>query len=312
MSLKYGKTVILITLMILFVVQAQGLAPGRLTVYSTPSGALACIDTTYCDTTDATFIVSGNTWHSIVVTNKGYLPWSDYIFVTSDHSHMVNAILELNPSNTVLQVDIKPGSGTVCLDSDQCHANVGVFDSSGSTQFTGLSPGYHMISVWSPAGYQDYFTTVYVDLAKSIYVTIDLKPLITQETTIKPLVTPNGPKPSPASVWTPVQVGQLVVTEEQNKATVTIKQNEIITVRLQENPTTGNQWNLIATPGLNVISDKYVPLDTTGSLEGSGGTRVWDISGTATGEQKIEAVYKRSWEPVAGNESSFLLTVMVV
>jgi inhibitor of cysteine peptidase len=311
MSFKYGKIVILITLLLLLVVQVQGLAPGRLTIYSTPSGAVACIDTVYCDTTDATFMVSGNAWHSIVVTNKGYLPWTDYIFVTSGHSHMVNAILDLNPLKTVLQVDITPGSGTVCLDSDQCHANVGMFGSSGSTQFTGVSPGYHTISVWSPAGYQDYFTTVYVDLAKSTYVTIDLKPLIMPATTITPLVTPAIPKPSPASVLTPVKVGQLVVTEEQNKATVTIKQSDVIIVRLQENPTTGNQWNLITTPGLHVISDNYVPSDTTGNLEGSTGTRVWYISANAMGEQKIEAVYKRSWEPVTGNESNFLLTVIV-
>ena len=122
---------------------------------------------------------------------------------------------------------------------------------------------------------------------------------------------PVSQTPPPTPVGTPVQVGHLVVTEEQNKATVSVNQGSVITVRLQENPTTGYQWNLTTTPGLRVISDNYVPSDTTGKLVGSGGTRVWDISATATGEQKINAVYKRSWEPVTGNETSFLLTVMV-
>ncbi len=105
--------------------------------------------------------------------------------------------------------------------------------------------------------------------------------------------------------------GNLVVTQEQNKATVSVNQGSVITVKLQENPTTGYQWNLTTTPGLRVISDNYVPSDTTGKLSGSGGTHVWEISATAKGEQKINAVYMRSWEPVTGNETSFSMTVIV-
>ena len=124
---------------------------------------------------------------------------------------------------------------------------------------------------------------------------------------------PNPASPTPPStpVGTPLQAVNLVVTQEQNKASVSVNQGSVITVRLQENPTTGYQWNLTTTPGLRVISDNYVPSDTTGKLVGSGGTRIWEISATAKGEQKINAVYMRSWEPVTGNETSFLLTVRV-
>lgn len=190
MSFHYGKIVILITLLLLLVVQVQGLAPGRIVVYSTPSGAVACIDTVNCDTTNAFFTVSGNTWHSVVVTNKGYLPWSDTIFVVSDHTSVVNAELQLDPAVTVLQIEVTPGSGTICLDGSQCHQNVGAFGSSGTTQFTGVDQGYHTIMVWGPSGYQDYYTTVYVDLAKSTYVIINLKPLITPATPVTPVITP--------------------------------------------------------------------------------------------------------------------------
>jgi inhibitor of cysteine peptidase len=122
---------------------------------------------------------------------------------------------------------------------------------------------------------------------------------------------PAGTTPPPTPSGTPVQAGHLVVTQEQNKDTVSVNQGSVISVRLQENPTTGYQWNLTTTPGLRVISDNFVPSDTTGKLVGSGGTRIWDISATAKGEQKINAVYMRSWEPVTGNETSFLLTVSV-
>ncbi|MDO9034555.1 MAG: protease inhibitor I42 family protein [Methanoregula sp.] len=124
--------------------------------------------------------------------------------------------------------------------------------------------------------------------------------------------TGTGNTAGPTLPPTPVQASHLVVTQEQNKATVSVNPGSVITVRLQENPTTGYQWNLTTTPGLRVISDNYVPSDTTGKLVGSGGTRVWEISATAKGEQKINAFYMRSWEPVTGNETGFLLTVMVI
>lgn len=122
----------------------------------------------------------------------------------------------------------------------------------------------------------------------------------------------NGTLTRPATpVGTPIPVSHLVVTEEQNNDTVTASLNSIITVKLQENPTTGFQWNLTTTPGLQIKNDTYVPSDTTGKLIGSGGTHTWDITAVAIGEQKIEAVYKRSWEPANGNETTFSLTVMV-
>jgi len=117
--------------------------------------------------------------------------------------------------------------------------------------------------------------------------------------------------PQPTPVGTPVQVGHLVVTEEQNKATVFVNQSNVITVKLQENPTTGYQWNLNTTAGLNVMNDTFVASDVTGKMVGSGGTHVWDISTNAKGEQKIDAVYIRSWEPLTGNETSFSMTVIV-
>jgi len=59
------------------------------------------------------------------------------------------------------------------------------------------------------------------------------------------------------------------------------------------------------------MKDTFVASDMTGKMVGSGGTRVWDISTIAKGEQKINAVYLRSWEPLKGNETSFSMTVIV-
>jgi inhibitor of cysteine peptidase len=90
-----------------------------------------------------------------------------------------------------------------------------------------------------------------------------------------------------------------------------MNRSNLITVRLAENPSTGFQWNLTTTAGLSIIKDEYVPADTSGKLVGSGGTHMWDISTDKIGKQKIQAIYKRSWEPTTGNESTFSMTVVV-
>lgn len=115
----------------------------------------------------------------------------------------------------------------------------------------------------------------------------------------------------PIPSGTPVQVSHIVMTEAQNNATVQVKLGNYIIVQLPENPTTGYQWNLTTTSGLQVTNTSYETSDKTGKLMGAGGTRTWDITAVAKGEQKITAVYSRSWEPVTGNETGFMTTVIV-
>jgi len=122
---------------------------------------------------------------------------------------------------------------------------------------------------------------------------------------------PGNQTPSPTPTETAVQVGHLVVNESQNTATVYMNRSSLITVRLAENPSTGFQWNLTTTAGLRITKDEYLPTDTSGKLVGSGGIHTWDISTDMIGEQKIQAIYKRSWEPTTGNESTFSMTVVV-
>jgi hypothetical protein len=216
MSFRHVKGVIFVTLLLLLAVQAQGLVtPGRIVVTSTPSGAVACIDTSYCDTTDATFTVTGNAWHSVVVTENGYVQWSDTVFVSSDQNTWVNAAMNPNPSITIIQVDVTPGGGTVCLDTSQCHPNVGAGSNAGSTQFTGMDQGYHTITVESPAGYLDYYTPVYVNLAKITYVTINLNPTISSGTQITPVVTPAATATGTVRVYVD-QTGSTVCIDATN------------------------------------------------------------------------------------------------
>jgi hypothetical protein len=182
----HTRTALLILLLVLLVVPVMAVvSPGRITVYSTPSGAHACIDTTTnCDTTGATFTVEGNAWHTVMVTENGYLEWTENVYVTSDQTQMVDAYLDLDHNATSIQAYITPGgNATVCLDNSDCRRNVLMNESAGisqfsswSVQFTGVNPGYHTITIESPAGYQDSSQLVLVNLGKITPVNIKLSP----------------------------------------------------------------------------------------------------------------------------------------
>jgi predicted secreted protein len=82
-------------------------------------------------------------------------------------------------------------------------------------------------------------------------------------------------------------------------------------VRLAENPTTGYAWNATVTAGIAIVNDTYVQDPLSQGMVGAGGTHSWTLAGTAAGEQKFSAVYKRSWENVTGSEDTFVLNILV-
>jgi hypothetical protein len=184
--MRYKHTKILFFIALLFLLALPATAavpPGRITVYSTPSGAQACIDSKTCDSTPVTFPVDGNTWHMIVVKETGYRDWVETVYVTSDLTSTVTAYLDQDPDATAIHVHVIPGGGTVCLDNTQCRTDVGTVNSTGSTLYTGVSPGYHTISVESPAGYMDTLKLVQVNLGKTTDVNITLEEAVATPTT---------------------------------------------------------------------------------------------------------------------------------
>jgi hypothetical protein len=171
-----------------------GLTPGRITVWSDPSFAVACIDNDQCDTTPANFGVSGNAWHTVNVTGSGYQPWSDWIYVLTDQTSLVNATLRPDNGITGIQVYTRPGGGTVCLDGSVCHTRIGSAGGTGVTEFTGLGEGYHFISVNATEGYLPYSTRAYVTRRGFVmlYITLDPIPARIDPNTSLPVVTTGG------------------------------------------------------------------------------------------------------------------------
>lgn len=95
-----------------------------------------------------------------------------------------------------------------------------------------------------------------------------------------------------------------------NGKTITVSEGSSFKIILDENPTTGYTWNATLTPGLAVSDSAYVQGGSHGVV-GAGGTHEWTLKATGKGEQQFTAVYKRPWEQLTGNESSFALKINV-
>ena len=109
--------------------------------------------------------------------------------------------------------------------------------------------------------------------------------------------------------------GKKVITESGNGKNITLENEETFYLKLQENPTTGYEWELNLSQGLILVSDKYEPPESEKEerpLVGAGGVHVWEIKADSEGAQKVTAVYRRSWENETGTEERFTLNVEVV
>jgi putative hemolysin/predicted secreted protein len=115
-------------------------------------------------------------------------------------------------------------------------------------------------------------------------------------------------------VVTPTTGGKKMVTftETDNGKTGDIAQNTRFAIQLKGNPTTGFEWNATVSPGLEIVSSDYQQDKTPREMVGVGGTVTWILVAKDLGSQKFSASYRRSWEPVTGNETAYNVTINVV
>lgn len=255
---KYAMHVLLIAVLLLVALPVTAaVPPGRITVYSTPAGANVCVDTKLCDIAPATFTVEGNAWHMVVVTEKGYRDWTETLYVTSDQNSVVSAYLDQDPAATGILVNVTPGGGTICLDNSQCRADVGTVNTTASTLFTAVSPGYHTITVESPKGYLDTMKLVQVNLGKITTVNLTLNKVVTTPT----------PTPSPVPA-----TGMVRVYVDRTGSTICIDNaNCVYNVGGNPGPGTGttvfNAVTVNKTHIVTVAAEGYEPFSATVSVE---------------------------------------------
>ena len=111
---------------------------------------------------------------------------------------------------------------------------------------------------------------------------------------------------------TPEGKKMVTLTESDQGATEDIAQGTRFAIQLKENPTTGFSWNATVSSGLEIQSSDYQQDKASEGMVGVGGTRTWVLIAREPGTQEFSASYRRSWEPVTGNETAYSVNIAVV
>lgn len=103
-----------------------------------------------------------------------------------------------------------------------------------------------------------------------------------------------------------------VFTGDANGSEISIEENGVIVLKLEENPTTGYSWNLTVPEGMSLVGDEFVIAPEDEGLVGAGGIHEWELRADTEGAYSIFAIYKRPWENITGEEETFIMTVNVL
>lgn len=83
------------------------------------------------------------------------------------------------------------------------------------------------------------------------------------------------------------------LTEKDNGRTIDIVAGELVTVSLNENPTTGYRWEVENMSGLEIVSDLF---QSTGNAIGAGGIRLFQFRASSVGRHELLLKNWRKWE----------------
>ncbi|MDD3857060.1 MAG: protease inhibitor I42 family protein [Methanoculleus sp.] len=113
----------------------------------------------------------------------------------------------------------------------------------------------------------------------------------------------------PTAAPTPAATAKYAFNETNNNETVTVPAGSNITISLTENPTTGYEWNVTSSTGLQLVKETHDAPQT--ELVGAPGVHVWEYTAAESGAAEFSAIYKRSWEETTGNETTFSMAFTI-
>ena len=105
----------------------------------------------------------------------------------------------------------------------------------------------------------------------------------------------------------------VTINETHSNSKVCAKPGSTITIQLKENSRTGYQWQMTASPGLEIVDEGvrwFDENDLPTTIVGIKAVHEWKISTKEPGIQTIKAILRRP-ERVTGSESVFNLNVVV-
>jgi predicted secreted protein len=102
------------------------------------------------------------------------------------------------------------------------------------------------------------------------------------------------------------------ISEGDASAPRTLALGDGLVLRLAENPTTGYRWQLSQSgPGeLSLVEERFVA-GADGAAPGAGGHRLVRFIGRRSGEVRVQAVLRRSWEAPDAAAQTRVYTIVV-
>ena len=127
-------------------------------------------------------------------------------------------------------------------------------------------------------------------------------------------------KPTSKSIVKPIiktvakPMSDYTVTNSDRGKTVTLKVGQSVTLRLNENPTTGYRWVIPAFDAqlIRLTDDRFEPTVTANKpMMGAGGQRILVLQANRPGTIHLNLENKQSWDLESPSAESFDLTVQI-
>ena len=103
-------------------------------------------------------------------------------------------------------------------------------------------------------------------------------------------------------------------TESNNRDNLNLKINDVITIRLESNATTGYKWNLSEESNSGIIalvSSDYTEKENKDNLVGVGGFETFTFKAVSSGNTTLILTYNKPWEKNVQPEKIFKLNISV-
>jgi len=104
------------------------------------------------------------------------------------------------------------------------------------------------------------------------------------------------------------------LTLEQSGQRVRLYAGDILTVKLESNPTTGYRWELVEPADekvLKLLDQRYEQSPVEKGLVGAGGVETWRFRAVGRGSASLKLEYIRPWEKSVVPAKAFSLQVVV-
>jgi predicted secreted protein len=115
-------------------------------------------------------------------------------------------------------------------------------------------------------------------------------------------------------VFSGCMIAGKTLTESDNGENLNLKVNDVITIKLESNITTGYKWNLSNEADSNIItliSSDYKTANAEETLVGGGGYETFNFKVKSKGSTAIILTYNRLWEKGEEPAKTYKINIVV-